>query len=132
MPTDALHALLNRWERALKFAPAVLLLDCASFSAQDLPRQEALLTLLQKLNAPLLLVTEERLTFLKNPLPTFEVPRLTPQEHRAVWQTSLGPVAQELNGQVDRLVAQFNLTTPAIQAICREAQSQPDKDRASP
>ncbi|WP_218082523.1 ATP-binding protein [Anthocerotibacter panamensis] len=128
--THALQDLWNAWARACTFAPAALLVDCDPFPTPDPLRETAVMQLLQNISSPLILVAEERLSFLKSPLVTFEVPRLTPQEQRATWQASLGPSAQAWNEPVDRLVAQFNLTTPAIQAICLEAKRQPDVAQA--
>jgi hypothetical protein len=62
---------------------------------------------------------QRRLT-LQRPMLTFEVQPLPTTEQRAVWQSALGTTASGVNGQVERLVAQFNLSAPAIHAACTE------------
>ena len=45
----------------------------------------------------------------------------TKSEQRLLWNETLGDATASLNGQVEALVAQFNLNAPTIQAVCVEA-----------
>jgi SpoVK/Ycf46/Vps4 family AAA+-type ATPase len=50
----------------------------------------------------------------------FDIGRPTTSEQYEVWQAALGTTAESLNGQVDALVSQFNLSAPVIQATCSQ------------
>ena len=52
-----------------------------------------------------------------------DVRKPTADEQRALWRAELGPAAADLNGHVDRLVAQFNLDWCAISAAATQALS---------
>jgi hypothetical protein len=125
LPTDAneLLQLMRRWEREVTLTNSILLLDCDLVNTSDAVLETAITQLIQELGTPLIISTTERLYIPQQPLITFEVPKLTYNEQRAVWQTHLGALTAELNGHVDTLVSQFNLSTPAIQAACLEATS---------
>jgi hypothetical protein len=43
-----------------------------------------------------------------------EVPELSSRERKIVWQTQLGPVAQRMNGDLDRIVEYFQFDEPGI------------------
>ncbi len=62
---------------------------------------------------------------------TLDVPKLTKAEQRTIWQDILGSAAQELNGQVDALVSQFNLSMPAIKTAGGVALNKLNQDRSS-
>jgi len=125
LPTDAneLYQLMRRWEREVTLTNSILLLDCDRVNTSDAVLETAITQLIQELGTPLIISTTERLYIPQQPLITFEVPKLTYNEQRAVWQTHLGALTSVLNGHVDTLVSQFNLSTPAIQAACLEATS---------
>jgi hypothetical protein len=57
---------------------------------------------------------------LQHPVLTFDVQKPTTLEQLELWQRVLGPVAQQLNGQVEALVSQFNLSMPTIRAASAE------------
>jgi len=122
LPTDAntLHQLMRRWEREVTLTNSILLLDCDRVNTSDAVLETAITQLIQELRTPLIISTIERLYIPQQPLITFEVPKLTYNEQHAVWQTHLGALTSVLNGHVDSLVSQFNLSTPAIQAACLE------------
>jgi hypothetical protein len=126
LPTDAdeLNHLMRRWERAVALTNSVLLLNCEQVNSADTLRQTAILQLVQETKTPLIITTEERLHSPQRPLISFDVPQLTHSEQRAIWQSNLGSIADELNGHIETLVSQFNLSTLAIQSACLEAISQ--------
>ena len=125
LPTDAneVYQLMRRWEREVTLTNSILLLDCDRVNTSDAVLETAIAQLIQELGTPLIISTTERLYIPQQPLITFDVPKLSYNEQRAVWQTHLGALTSVLNGHVDTLVSQFNLSTPAIQAACLEATS---------
>ncbi|WP_218082631.1 ATP-binding protein [Anthocerotibacter panamensis] len=132
LPTDSeeLHQLIRRWEREAILTRCVLLLDCDQHNTGNALQETALAQFLQETTALVILSSEERLCSLRRPMVTFDIPKLTPEEQQVVWQTALGPIIAQMNGQVEHLVAQFNLSTPAIQTASLEAQGQPEPETA--
>jgi ATPase family associated with various cellular activities (AAA) len=114
-----LHQFQRLWDRQAKLDRAVLLLDCESPGQTDTAREGAIAHLIESLESPLIVVSRNRRPLPKRSLITFEVNAPTPQEQRSIWQDGLGDrCTDQLNGQVDVLVSQFNLTAPTIRAIC--------------
>lgn len=115
-----LESFCRLWERTAMLDGRALLLDCDELDSADAARTTALNRLLQQLNAPLLLTTAGA-TFrvarqLSRPMLTFDVRKPTVAEQRLLWQSALGKLSAKLNGHVDTLVAQFNLSASAIRA----------------
>lgn len=79
---------------------------------------EALCYFLNAIHTPLIISTPERLPSAQRPFISFDIPSLTHLEQLHLWQTHLGETANQLNGEVESLVAQFNLTHTDIQAAC--------------
>ncbi|MBD1880513.1 AAA family ATPase [Coleofasciculus sp. FACHB-T130] len=125
-PDDLIH-LFRRWEREVALTGSVLLLDCDRFNAGDSVRATSILQLIQGTTTPLIITTEERLHSPQRPLIAFDVPKLTRSEQLAIWKTNLGSVAAELNGHVEELVSQFNLSSPAIQSACEQLKIKSEK-----
>ncbi|AFZ18149.1 ATP-binding protein [Allocoleopsis franciscana] len=115
---DELHLLMQRWEREVALTNSVLLVDCERLNSVDTQLHTAILQLIQDIRTPLIITTQERLHSPERALITYDVPKLTHSEQLAIWQSSLGSSAAELNGHVEALVTQFNLSTPAILAAC--------------
>jgi len=121
---DELSHLMRRWEREVALTNSVLLLNCEQVNSADTLRQAAILQLIQATKTPLIITTEERIHSPERPLISFDVPQLNHHEQRAIWQSHLGCTADELNGQIETLVSQFNLSNLAIQSACLEAKNQ--------
>ncbi|WP_218082892.1 ATP-binding protein [Anthocerotibacter panamensis] len=121
---SSFQALRRRIERAALLTKSVLLLDCDQLNAADSLTHQLLGQLVEQVQTPCLITSRDRYAFAQRPLVTYDVPQLTADEQRAVWQTALGPIASALNGQVEALVAQFNLGAPAIQVACTQALNQ--------
>jgi AAA+ superfamily predicted ATPase len=120
---NELNHLLQRWEREALLSNSALLLDCDEVNSMDAVRENAISQLIKGINSRLIISTRSRQHPCQRPLITLDVPKLTHSEQLEVWQKSLGTAAVELNGQVEALVCQFNLSTPAIQAACAGAMS---------
>ena len=54
------------------------------------------------------------------PVIRLDLPAADPAETSAMWRQALGPVASSLNGAVDRLAQQFDLTPRAVQEVAAE------------
>lgn len=119
-----LDVLLRRWEREAVLGGAALLLDCDMVDAADAMRQSLLNHFIDNVGSPLIVTAHERRQAQSRPLLTFDVQKPTSREQYALWQNILGPVAIHLDGHVDQLTAQFNLSAPMIQAVYSQAVGQ--------
>jgi hypothetical protein len=119
-PAD-LDALMRLWEREATLSQSALLLDCDGIDPADTARQQALTQIIEGLDSALILAGRQRQRPRQRLVVTFDVSKPTADEQRACWQTELGPFALRLDGQVDLLVSQFNLSAPRIRAVWVEA-----------
>jgi SpoVK/Ycf46/Vps4 family AAA+-type ATPase len=112
------EALARLWEREAALSGSALLLDCDE--ADSAEGKRAVAAFVQDTQGMILLAGRE-------PLPTgarltirLPVPGLSAAEQRALWQRVLGPRADDLDGQLDKVVTQFNLGLSNIQAVSAE------------
>ncbi|MEM9541102.1 MAG: ATP-binding protein, partial [Cyanobacteria bacterium P01_E01_bin.42] len=121
---DELHQLAHRWTREAILDNSVLLIE------GDLPpqsdRQNALQLLLADLQTPLILSGQQRQHFPNSPTIAWEIPALPHAEKRDLWELHLGDKATELNGHLEPLIAQFNISDRAIVSACASMQSKED------
>ena len=123
LPADPgeLDRLLRLWGREAALGESALLIDCDGADGADPARESALARLVEAGYGPLLLSSRERRGPWGRPALSYEVDQPTGAEQRAVWGTVLGDEAAGLDGQVERLVAQFNLSPSLILAAARGA-----------
>jgi len=123
-PPD-LDSLMRLWEREAVLSNGVLLLDCDGCDGADSGREHVVDRFIENLSGVLLVTTQERRQMARRPLIPFEVTKPTRQEQQRLWQETLDRVAPHLNGQingqVNQLVAQFDLTPSTIRAACNRA-----------
>ncbi|WP_218082118.1 ATP-binding protein [Anthocerotibacter panamensis] len=118
LPVDpqALTAWLQCWERQARLTGDVLLVECEDTLMTGSPHQVALELLAERLAGRILVAGRERQHLRHRPLHLVDVQPLTRAEQLILWQQTLGPLADTLNGQMETLVFQFNLTQTAIQS----------------
>lgn len=121
---NALQIFVKRWQRERLFTNSILLLNCDSVSLNHLEIQTNILQFIEEIKTPVIISTKERITSSKCPLVNLDVPSLTPLEQRSIWEFYLGTVNHNLNGEVNQLVAQFNLSPTTIKATCHQFQAQ--------
>ena len=126
LPTNAheLHHLIQRWFREALLTNSALFLNCDEVNQADAAREFAISQFIENSNSPLIVSSQERQHPRQRPLITFDVPHLTHSEQLAIWNSNLGNAAAELNGQVEALVSQFNLSIPTIVAACLKAKGE--------
>jgi hypothetical protein len=115
---DEREALARLWEREAVLSGGVLLLDC-----QDLDSTDSLLpalSLLECVQGVLIVTSREPLRARKRPLIRLDVNKPSASEQQSLWQDALGPLAPELNGQIETLTAQFNMGMQGIRAASAE------------
>jgi ATP-dependent 26S proteasome regulatory subunit len=109
-----LEAFMRLWEREAVLCAAALVLDCDDIEPSDVTRENAIARLIESLRCALIVSSRGRRRRLQRPMIAFDVEKPTPSEQRAIWQRSLGAAAARLNGKLDALVAQFNLSERTI------------------
>lgn len=124
--TDDLASLMRLWEREALLSNSVLLLECDAVDLNDQNRDRAIARLIENSSNPLIVSVSDRRQPRKRPLITFDVEKATKSEQQVIWRSALGNLADNLNGFVENIVANFNLSSPAIYATCRKVQSQDD------
>jgi hypothetical protein len=107
--------LIRLLEREAALSGTALLVECHGIEASD-ARHGAINLLVETARAPVMLSRRERRQGWIRPLVTFEIARPLASEQRALWQNALGNAAAGVNGCIDTLVAQFNLSASAIRA----------------
>ena len=112
------EALARLWEREAALSGGVLLVDCQEQDGPDGLRPA--LTLLERLRGVLIATSQEPLRTRKRQLIRMDVGRPSAAEQRTLWRNALGPLAQELNGQIEVLTTQFDLGAQEIQATGAE------------
>lgn len=119
-PASELEGFIRLWEREAILGANALLLDCETVDQTDCKHHSTLTHLIDRIRSPLLISTRERRLSLRNSAIHFDVHAPTLQEQRQVWDYALGDLSPQLNGHVETLLYQFNLSAPTIQSICAE------------
>lgn len=117
--------LIRLLEREAALAGRALMLDCEELDTVDSNRLTSAKHLIERIRVPLIVASRERWRTHSRPLLSLDVHKPTSDEQRAVWRATLGPAAPGMNGHVDKLVAQFGLSAPSIEAATIEALDQP-------
>ncbi len=119
--TADFNQMLKLWERESVLGGYALLLDCEQV---DLNRQgDGIWQLIERIGSPLIVTGSDRLPARQRPLLNFDVTRPTGAEQYQHWQQHLGEVGNQLNGHLQKFTAQFNLSSPAILAVCNATAS---------
>ena len=110
--------LARLWEREAALNGDVLLLDLSDPGTNELRSATAFL---ETLSSPVLVASREGLPLLNRPVIRLDIPHPSHSELRQLWNAALGSLAADLNGSLDQMVAQFNLSAAGIQAAVTEA-----------
>jgi len=117
-----IQALLRLVEREALLNGSAVLLDCESIDA-DAARKNALHFFVEGLSSPLIVSTPQRLGGYLRQAAFLEIEKPLIEEQRNAWQATLGPTAASMNGSMDVLLSQFNMSidqirTSGLRAAC--------------
>lgn len=112
--------LTRLWNREAALNAYALYLDSTELDTADKARFQAVTSFMQNIQGLLILSSSQAGSPLKRPKIVFEVRKPTSQEQLRLWEITLGKEAAHLNGQLQKLVAQFNLSTKTIHAVSSE------------
>jgi hypothetical protein len=116
-----MEGLARLWEREAILTSSVLYVEAETVDMADARAVGTVSRLLERLQGGVLLGTRDRWRPLRRAAQTLTVRKPTAEEQRGLWRTLLADSAAPLNGQVERLTAQYDLSAPAIRASVREA-----------
>lgn len=127
LPTDlrALSTLKQRWLREAILSQAILLIDCDDSYHRSSAQHNALSFWIKNLDIPLIISTQQRLSFTKRTCHTYDIKSLPHAEKRQLWEQCLGDRTTALNGHLEPIIAQFNLNSHTIQSACTVVQDTP-------
>jgi len=128
MPADILPAmpvdfdtLMRLWQREAILSGSALLLDCQACEMNDASREALIDRALEMVGGVVVVTGRQRRRGRQRPIIAFEVDKPTSAEQRSLWTDALGESAEQLDGQVERLVCQFDLNGPVIASVCRRS-----------
>jgi len=114
--SDELELLARLWEREARLGPVVLLVAFDEKESADAHNSAAAVRLIESLHAPVLISARERRRLGDRAVFFFNVDKPTSQEQAKTWRAALGEAASTLNGKVDAVVSQFDMSEAEIHA----------------
>jgi ATPase family associated with various cellular activities (AAA)/Winged helix domain, variant len=128
-----IDSFLRLWEREAVLSSSALLLDCDDSNGSDALPTSDLSWLMEQIRGPLLVATRNSRRCAHRSIVLFEVSKPTAMEQGEIWRNALATRVASLNGEVDTLVAQFNLSSNMIrlaagQALAKRPQDSPSGD----
>jgi len=115
-------------ESALTGSALLFDFDAAEGRSDDAARGSAV-ALADRLLGPVLLSSQEPIGGLDQPTIRIDVNKPARHEQRDLWIASLGALGSDLNGEVEHLVGQFDLSVRAIRAAGAIALATPSPER---
>ena len=112
------EALARVWEREAVLSGSALLVDCQETDGADNLRSAV--SLVERVRGVLIVTSRETLHTRKRPLIRLDVNKPSAAEQQVLWQRALGPLAHELDRQIETLTTQFNLGVQGIQGASAE------------
>ncbi len=116
-----LDALIRLWEREAALGASALLLDCDDIDAADAVRERAINRFIECIRSWLIITSYRPRRMRQRPTIDIEVRKPTPGEQRSIWENVLGHEISGLNGNVEALVSQFNLSAQTIRSASAQA-----------
>ena len=123
---EGIQKLVRLWERETLLANRILLIDCERLNAQATEQEQTVYQLLSRMRAPVVLSVSERRAHSNLLMLTLDVERLSSGEQRDLWQTAFGD-GVSLDGQLDLILAQFDLDVKDVYAVAASAQVDPKR-----
>jgi hypothetical protein len=114
LPNDAreLESLVRLWEREAALATSALLVECNETENQFAP-----VRFIERVGGVLFIASRERLRLRHRASISFDVAKPTSEEQQGLWRSA------GVNGQVDLLATQFDLSAASIRAAAAQSKS---------
>lgn len=126
LPSDVSHLNIIKclWEREFTLNNAVLVLEFDNQDVLDVKQQAAITQFIETIQAPIIIISNERRRQKHRSFITFDVTSPTVEEQRFLWQSALGNSNLEVDEHIDTLVSHFNLGAALIRSACLKARSE--------
>lgn len=118
------EAFSRLWERETILSGAALLIAADDLDASDASRECYIMQIMETLGGAIIVSSRERRHAMQRPVISFDVNKPTAHEQRDIWRNALGAVAETLNGKVEALTSQFNLSPATIASASAEVLGQ--------
>jgi hypothetical protein len=125
-----LEGLVRLLGREAALSRAALLVDAQELDASDAPREAALARCIDAFRGLLVVAVRERRRLGRRTLLPLDVERPTAEEQGALWRAALGSVAPSLNGHIETLTAQFDLSAAGIRSAAAEILAESMKEQS--
>ncbi len=106
--------LTRLWNREAYLGSTALFLECSDVDTNDNTRLQKIIKFCQNINGLLFLGCQHWSPVLNRQKYVFNVNKPTTEEQFILWQQQLGIDAVKLDGELSRIVSQFNLSTQSI------------------
>jgi len=116
-----LEALARLCQREAWLGGFAIFIDCDAVDSADAWRAELVRQFVDRTHLPLLLASREPRDLGTAPVAVIEVPRSHARERRDAWRDVLGESAARLDGELDRLAAQFAVAPERMHAVVTSA-----------
>ncbi|MGD1873301.1 MAG: ATP-binding protein [Mastigocoleus sp.] len=126
LPTDArgLNLIKSLWEREYVLNPTAILLEIDGWDNGDVKQLVAINYLIENIQIPIIILTQERRSQRNRNLITFDVDSPTTEEQRSLWLDNLDALNINLDtpdDSINFLTSHFNLSAPAIRTTLLKA-----------
>jgi ATPase family associated with various cellular activities (AAA) len=115
------EALARLWEREALLLGSALLLE-----QEDHETTPAMISLIEALHSFLFVSVRDSLRLPQRSAFRVEVPKPSSAEQQSIWRDALGESAIQVNGEIEKVVAQFNLGASDIYAASQQASAPED------
>ncbi len=132
IPANAseLDVLVRLWDRETALGSAALYLEAEAVDHGDAKAVAQVARFIELPRGAVLARHIGAVAHLRRPTVCIEARKPTADEQRAVWHSLLAAAPLSVNGQVNGLVSQFNLSVPSIRASVRDALVQTGSEEA--
>ncbi|MEK7395996.1 MAG: ATP-binding protein, partial [Candidatus Poribacteria bacterium] len=112
-----IDAIVQLWNRDAIIGNSVLLLNCEEADPADTVRENAIAQFIDNIEQPLIVACRVKRRITQRPTIILDVNKPTAIEQQSIWRSVLEAEKYNLNGDIDALVSQFNLSAPIIHTI---------------
>jgi ATP-dependent 26S proteasome regulatory subunit len=126
-----LDSFLRLWEREAVLSSSALLLDCDDTDGSEALPASDLSWLMEGTRGPLLVATRNSRRCAHRAIVLFEVSKPTANEQGEIWRNALETHVASVNGEIDTLVSQFNLSSGTIRLAAGRAFARRPQDSSS-
>lgn len=121
-----LTELIRLWNREAGINGYAIFLDCNGLETNDKIRLVLLHHFIENIQGLFFLSTNQWSPKIKRHNIILDVSKPTRNEQSTLWHTAFASQQNQLNGHLDKLVSQFNLSANTIQQVCEEISTSHD------